>query len=309
MVPLGRMRVALVLLATAVACGGETDPSSPSPSSTGARGSIAELQASADVELSLLNAQSQLTTGENVFTFGLSSGPGELIGQGTPQVFVATSPEEPALGPFEATWHEFTAYELTGDRGPEPGLPGFFAATVEFPEPGNWLVAAAANVEDGSGVGVGAIAVVEASEAFAAVGSKALAVKTPVATEPSAVRQFCTRQPPDPLHYISLDDALSNGKPTVVTFGTPLLCESRMCGPVVDEVMLVFEEVGKEKANFVHVEVFPTRQVDEPARPFLQWGFESEPWTVVIDGDGTIRARLEGPASATLVEQALRPLL
>jgi hypothetical protein len=303
------MLAALALLAAACTGGGDPDPSPPSASGTAARGSIAELQGSADVELSLLNAQSDLTTGENVFTFGLSSGPGELIGQGTPQVFVAPSPDEPALGPFEATWHEFTGYGLTEDRGPEPGLPGFFAATVDVPEPGNWLVAAAANVADGSGVGVGAMVVVEESEAFAAVGSKALAVNTPVATAPAEIRRFCTRQPPDPLHYISLDDALSNGKPTVVTFGTPLLCESRMCGPVVDEVMLVFEEVGKEQANFIHVEVYPTRQVDEPAEPFLQWGFESEPWTFVIDGDGIIRARFEGPVSASLVEQTLRPLL
>ena len=29
-------------------------------------------------------------------------------------------------------------------------------------------------------------------------------------------RQIDTRDPPSPLHYISLDDALKNGKPTVV---------------------------------------------------------------------------------------------
>jgi len=42
----------------------------------------------------------------------------------------------------------------------------------------------------------------------------------------------------------------------VVNFGTPLLCESRLCGPVIDEQILVFQKYGPGQANFIHVEEF-----------------------------------------------------
>ena len=44
------------------------------------------------------------------------------------------------------------------------------------------------------------------------------------------------------MHYISLYDALANGKPTVACFGTPLLCASQLCGPTLDEQILAFQD-------------------------------------------------------------------
>jgi hypothetical protein len=51
-------------------------------------------------------------------------------------------------------------------------------------------------------------------------------------------------------------------------------------------------------------------QPDRPAPLFRAWGLASEPWVFVIDREGIIRARLgEGPACASEIEDALRPLL
>jgi len=94
----------------------------------------------------------------------------------------------------------------------------------------------------------------------------------------------------------------------VVTFATPLLCSSQMCGPVVDEQMVAADKLGA-KASFIHVEIYPTRSTAKPARSFLQYGFTTEPWLLVIDRDGVIRARYEGPVTADQVSDALRPLL
>jgi hypothetical protein len=42
----------------------------------------------------------------------------------------------------------------------------------------------------------------------------------------------------------------------------------------------------------------------------VKWGFQSEPWLIVIDRAGTIRTRLgEGPTVASEIETALTPLL
>jgi hypothetical protein len=111
------------------------------------------------------------------------------------------------------------------------------------------------------------------------------------------------------MHAISLDDALTNGKPTVVSFATPLLCQSQLCGPVVDEQLLVYQKVGAQTANFIHVEEFPERDASKPAPAFLAWKFTTEPWVIVIDKKGTIRSRFEGTITAAQIEEALRPLL
>ncbi|HYV02002.1 MAG TPA: hypothetical protein VEM93_06660, partial [Actinomycetota bacterium] len=136
-----------------------------------------------------------------------------------------------------------------------------------------------------------------------------LSVPTPTAKTEAEARKICTREPPDPLHYISLDDALASRKPTVVAFATPALCESMMCGPVVDEVLAVYTKVGKDAANFIHVEIYPEHDLTKPAPAFTTYGFQSEPWVLVIDRDGVIRARFEGPVVASQIEAALQPLL
>jgi hypothetical protein len=290
--------IAVAMALMAAACGGAppTAPASP-------EGSIGALKSGA-VELSLLQAQSALTTGGALFTFGLVSSEGDLASGGSPQVWVARDEASPALGPFGATYHEFsTEFEESAPRG----APGFYAAEVDVPSPGNWAVAAVAHDGNQRAVATGFMTVV--TESVAQVGTRALAVETPVGETEAERRLICTREPPDPMHYISLDAALDNGKATVVNFGTPLLCESRMCGPVVDELLLVFNEIGPERANFIHVEVYPERDQRKPAPQFLAWGFRSEPWTVVIDRDGIIRAAFEGPVSAAQIQEALEPLL
>jgi len=79
-----------------------------------------------------------------------------------------------------------------------------------------------------------------------------------VATSPAGLAKICTRNPVCPTHAISLDQALRSGRPTVVSFATPLLCTSRMCGPVVDEQILAFQTL-RSQANFIHVEIYPQR--------------------------------------------------
>jgi hypothetical protein len=82
-----------------------------------------------------------------------------------------------------------------------------------------------------------------------------------------------------------------------------------MCGPVVDEQLLVYQKL-KSRANFVHVEIYPQRDTNRPAPLYQAWGLQSEPWLLVIDRTGVIRARLgEGPTVAGEIEAALRPLL
>ena len=256
----------------------------------------------------MLSGDSPVNPGRQRFAFALTTSNGGLVTGGSPEVWVGKEEDGEALGPYTARWHEFTAYEATNDRSPRSALPGTYTAELRLPSTGDWLVAAVVRSSSQRAVGSGVIPVTD-DPIPAQLGSKAIPAATPVATTPAGLKRICTRKPPDDMHYISLDDALANGKPTVVSFATPALCESRLCGPVVDEQLIAFRSVGRARANFVHVEIYPGHDPDRPAESFERWGFEHEPWVVVIDRDGVIRARFEGPCVAPEIEGAVRRLL
>jgi hypothetical protein len=284
------------------ACGGDE----PGGTSSGAApaGSLKQLAADA-TQVSLLGAQSQLPVGKSLFTFGLATADNRLVTGGSPQVWVARDDTSKAAGPFPSHWFELTAYAKTRDNSPRSQLTGFYGAEVELPEAGNWMVAAAIDA-GGRQVGQGAVPV--SAEVPSAVGTRAKPLKTPVATSAAGRKKICTRDPACPLHAISLDKALAAGKPTVLDFGTPLLCSSQMCGPVVDEQMVAAAKLGG-KASFIHVEIYPSRDTAKPVKALTDYGFTTEPWILVIDRDGVIRNRFEGPVTAGQIEDALRPLL
>ena len=294
---------ALGLSALLAACGGDGDASGNAPAKpAGSIGAVGEGAA----QLSLLNAQSELPVGRQLFTFGLSTPDNRLVTGGRPQVWTAKDETGKALGPFTAEWLMMDAYAETGDRSPRSELVGFYVTEAEFPTAGNWLVAAVVEGTGTRGVGRGALPV--AGKVVAQVGSKALATPTLVAKSKAELAKVCTRNPPCTMHQISLDRAVKSGKPTAVSFSTPLFCSSRMCGPAVDELLLAARRIG-DKANFIHVEEYPTRKPDKPVKAFTDWGFQTEPWTLVIDGKGVIRARFEGPLTDTQIVDAFRPLL
>jgi hypothetical protein len=307
------------LAALGVAC---TKKLPPAPgTSSPAAGSLSALK-SGSTPLSMISpygdAQTETTwlpTGVNPFTFGLVDDKGNLLAGGSPQVYLAPDETGPVRGPFPAAAFEMTAYQHYQDNDPV-GPTAFFGLDLEITDPGTWVVAAVANLSGAKGFGEISMQVV-AEASVAAVGSMALSVPTPVGTTEAALSEICTRVPPDHMHYISLDEALGNGLPTVITFGTPLLCESRLCGPVTDEVLAVHDAVGEQAANFIHVEEFlpgpshtpPPVAAENQSPPFVAWGLDTEPWTFLIDKTGVIQARHLGPIVASQIQTALQPLL
>lgn len=259
-------------------------------------------------QLSLQNAQSDLPAGRVRFAFGLLDANNRLIEGVAPRVWLARDQASRAQGPFPGRWLKMTGYDKTGDRSPRSDVTGYYLAEVDVPEPGRWLTLALVQVAAELADAHGAIPVRE--RVVAQVGTTAPVGPTPVATILGDRRRICTRVPPCPMHYISFDQALKSGKPTVVSFATPLLCESRMCGPVVDEQLLAFEKLGRGKANFVHVEIYPQRDENKPAPLYTTFGFQTDPWVLVIDRAGVIRARFgDGPVAVPEIEAALQPLL
>jgi hypothetical protein len=289
------------------ACGADPGGAAGGSSRPEPAGSLRAL--AADVpQLSLLSAQGEIPAGRSRFAFGLAGPTNALVEGASPEVWLAKDLTSRALGPFPARWLELSGYAKTRDRSPRSELKGFYVAEVNLPQAGTWQGVAMVDVASQRAAGQGSIKV--SRQVLAPVGSRARSGASPVATSAGAIAGICTRDPVCPMHAVSLDQALQSGKPTVVSFATPLLCASRMCGPVVDEQLLVFQEVGPTRANFVHVEIYPRRDTSRPAPLYTAWGLRSEPWVFVIDSGGVIRARLgEGPTVAAEIRSALRPLL
>jgi hypothetical protein len=290
--------------------------SHPRSVSSAAPGSIDALTEGAG-QLSMLGPTTPVNPGPQPFAFFLVDGRSVLSGASA-SVWFAKDPAGKATGPVEAHWYPMRGYDATHDTSPRSPLAiGVYVAEVDLSSEGVWTVAASLTTNGRRLAGTSAVPVTTA-RLPAAINSKARSVPTPIGATKLRLEEICTRKPPDPMHYISLDDALRNGKPTVVSFATPLLCQSQTCGPVVDEHLLVFEKYGPGKANFIHVEEFlPGRDLKPPpataqhlSPAFKAWGFQDEPWVIVIDGQGVIRDRLgPGVTAAPLIEAALGPIL
>ena len=82
----------------------------------------------------------------------------------------------------------------------------------------------------------------------------------------------------------------------------PALCQSRVCGPVVDVVQQVADSYEPE-VDFIHQEVYVENEISKGIRPQLQaFGLPTEPWTFLIGKDGVIKDRLEGAYGASELE-------
>lgn len=138
------------------------------------------------------------------------------------------------------------------------------------------------------------------------VGDRAIPIDTEtVASAGGDIASIDTRVPAAPeLHRDNFRDVLGK-KPVVLIFATPQLCQSRVCGPVVDVALQVKAAVGDGVA-FVHQEIYRGNEVEKGLRPQVgAWHLATEPWIFVIDRKGIVRARFEGPVSTGELQRAV----
>jgi hypothetical protein len=122
-------------------------------------------------------------------------------------------------------------------------------------------------------------------------GQKAISVHTRTLADVGGdASQLDTRIPPaTDLLRDDLADVLGR-KPVVITFATPALCQSRVCGPVVDIVEQVKARAPRGVA-FIHQEIYNNNKVaDGYTKPFLSYHLPTEPWLYAIDKKGKVAA-------------------
>jgi hypothetical protein len=257
-------------------------------------------------------ASSVFTPGDNRLAFGVIDNQGQFV-YGKTAVYVAKTPGAPAKGPYVApadvllTPPAYRSKQAATEADPFAAI---YAAQVPFKQPGQYAVLVATTV-DGKLVAAPTQVTVSSHSAdpIPEVGEKPPHVQTDtLASAKGDVSKIDTRQPPDDMHGSSFASVVGK-KPVALLFATPQLCQSRVCGPVVDIAAEMKAKYGKQ-IDFIHQEVYVDNNPKKGIRPPMKaFNLRTEPWLFVVGKDGRITARLEGSVGVKAFEQALKTAL
>lgn len=240
-------------------------------------------------------ATSVYTPGENRLAFGLIDAENAFV-YGRTAVYVARTPTAKATGPFLAPADSLevrTAFRSQTSNSTPGELKAIYHTTVDLPRAGRWFVLTVTSV-GGELYGATADVTVRENSKIPAVGDPAPSVDTPtLASVGNDVAKIDTRVPPSDMHDVNLRDALGK-RPVALLFATPALCQSRVCGPVVDIAEQLKAAYG-DRVDFIHNEVYADNDPKAGLRPQLTaFGLTTEPWLFTIDANGKVAARMEG---------------
>jgi hypothetical protein len=257
---------------------------------------------------------SDFTLGENRVGFGLFTTARAQIADAQAVIYVAPVGGGEAQGPFVAHYESLAVkpqFQSETSRRDPDAAKSVYVAKVAFKRPGTYEILGMARLDDRLVAATSAmpqITVVRA-DLVPGPGDRAPLIHTPTRTDVGGnLAAIDTRSPPDSQHEVDFADVVGK-KPVVLTFATPLLCQSRVCGPVVDIVEQLKNEYS-DRAAFIHMEIYRDNEVSKGFRPQVAaWRLPSEPWVFTIDKTGKIAARLEGAFGADELEDAIKKAL
>jgi hypothetical protein len=216
---------------------------------------------------------------------------------GGPKAGIAIAPPGGSFGPvMPATYHA-------------EGLPegrGVYVVEPTLTKAGNWRGKVTIEGQPDAELAFP----VSANPDTPTVGEMAPVVASPTVTDTMGVDPLCTRTDaankpaPCSFHQTSLDQVIGKGKPVIAMFATPARCQSRYCGPVLDQLIAVAPSYG-DAITPIHVEIYKDLTSNDLVPATDTWlGISGEPWVFALDGTGKVIGRLSG-AFATDEIQAL----
>jgi hypothetical protein len=319
-----RLAIFLVLAALAAVavagCGGgegETRPAPPPKDFPQAQGkTISQLlhgSGAVPSELVVAPASQVFDTGEERYPFGVFTAGQEQVDDVEVALYFAKDGKSKVIGPLPAkleTLQTKPAYRSQNGSGPGEAKSVYVVPKVDFPKDGSYLAIAMIKGKDGK---------LEASRLpspvvgqypkVPKVGERPPKIDTLTAADVgNDLEKIDTRVPPDQMHKVNFAEVLGK-KPIVLVFATPALCQSRVCGPVVDVAQQVADKF-EPRADFIHQEVYNENEISKGLRPQLKaFHLPTEPWTYLIGRDGVIKDRLSGAYGVDELEEAMQSIL
>jgi hypothetical protein len=215
---------------------------------------------------------------------------------------IAIAPPGGVLGePMPATYHS-------------EGLPtgrGVYVVEPVLDKPGNWIGKVLIPGQPDADLAFP----VSADPDTPIVGAMGRSVQSPTTANTLGTNPLCTRTDsrsnpaPCSFHQQSLDQVIGKGKPVIAMFATPARCQSRYCGPVLDQLIALAPQYG-DRIVPIHTEIYKDATSNDLVTATEAWlGTTGEPWVFAMDGTGKVTGRLSG-AFATdeirrLIDQAL----
>lgn len=307
-------------LTTLAACGGDdqmdaTAPPPPAqpedfPSAEGK--TLRQLLADAGGGgLVLAPSVSQFEQGNNRFGFGLFDPAHAQIADAPVALYLARVGGGKAFGPFTAHYEalavkaQFQSRSVSTDPDAAKSV---YVARLKLPKQGSYEVLGIARLDGRLVAATPAGRPLEVRKDGGPVpnlGDPAPRIHTETKADVAGdMAKIDTRSPASSMHDVDFADVVGT-KPVVLLFATSALCQSRVCGPVVDVTEQVKAETGQDVA-FVHQEIFRENEISKGYRPQVAaWNLPTEPWVFTVGSDGRVAARIEGAFSARELERAI----
>lgn len=314
------LALALIAGALLAGCGGgegETRPAPPPKDFPRAQGkTISQLlhgSGAVPSRLVVAPASEVFDKGPERYPFGVFTAGQEQVEDVEVALYFAKDGKSKAIGPLPAkleTLQTKPAYRSQNGSGPGEAKSVYVVPKVDFDKEGAWLAIAMIKTADGK---------LEASRVpspvvgeypkVPKVGERPPKIETLTAADVgNDLEKIDTRVPPDQMHKVNFAEVLGK-KPIVLVFATPALCQSRVCGPVVDVAQQVADKFEPE-ADFIHQEVYVDNEIAKGLRPQLKaFHLPTEPWTYLIGKEGVIKDRLSGAYGVDELEEAMQSIL
>ena len=309
------------LAAVAVAgCGGgsgETRPAPPQKDFPQAQGkTISQLlhgSGAVPSELVIAPASQVFDKGEERYPSGVFTAGQEQVDDVEVALYFAKDGKSKVIGPLPAkleTLETKPAYRSQNGSGPGEAKSVYVVPKVDFPKDGSYLAIAMIKGKDGKLEASRLPSpVVDQYPKVPKVGERPPKIDTLTAADVgNDLEKIDTRVPPDQMHKVNFAEVLGK-KPIVLIFATPALCQSRVCGPVVDVAQQVADKF-EPQADFIHQEVYNENEISKGLRPQLKaFHLPTEPWTYLIGKEGVIKDRLSGAYGVDELEEAMQTIL
>ena len=245
-------------------------------------------------------ANSDIGTGQSRLQIGIIGPEGERLGSPDEPISVEIAPATSAgeVERYEAEW-----MWLIED------VVGLYKVEADITSTGIWTVSVIP--ENGPKLEPGQFQVLDPTFA-PSVGDLAPVAPIDTLANKPLVDLTTDPEPDEDFYQMTMEQAFSSGKKSVVVFSTPAWCRSSTCGPTLNIVKDAKAEFPD--ANYIHVEVYTDLNAPDfsPTIDFLApslgpgyWNLPSEPWVFVVDEQGVVAARFEGSLTTDDIRDSL----
>jgi hypothetical protein len=279
---------------------GSTNAAATTSSTSAPPESLEALWRQPGEDVAIIPGTNDYEPGTNRVSFLVVDKQSKLIEEPTAHVWVSKGLKQK---PYAETTATLVPIGVPG--GAKADAQNIYVAHLDLPKAGKYWILA----EPIGGKKIQALgnAVVAKHPAAPETGEKAIPSRNPVLKPGVDPKTVTTAEPVDrELLRTTVAAAMAAHRPFVVTFATPLYCQTRTCGPVVQVTQSVAKKWQKQGVDFIHIEIYKDNDPAKGTNQWVnQWGLQSEPFTFVVDKNGIIRSRFEGAFSAAELDQAV----